>query len=329
MPRIIFLCPADNNPTGGIKVIYRHAELLRAMGADAWVLHPFESAFRCTWFDHDVRFLDNLTLNVADDFIIIPEIYAGFFGPQCMDLGVRYAIYVQNGYLTHAVMAGVSAADMSGIYCGADLLLAISGDTMRMVALNYPAIDPARLMRVQFSVHPRFLTRSATIRSTTITYMPRKMGMHALRVVYALQQHLPPRWHLLAIDGVDEATCAAMLFNSRIFLAFSEFEGFGLPPLEAALAANLVIGYAGQGALEYWDAPNFQEIHQGDIIGFVEAALRGVAAIESGAISHATLQPGIDMLATRYAPEAENAILHTLLHRIDLGTTESVSRHAA
>ena len=47
-PRIIYLSPADDVPTGGIKVIYRHAEMLTALGAEAFVLHPFDASFRCT-----------------------------------------------------------------------------------------------------------------------------------------------------------------------------------------------------------------------------------------------------------------------------------------
>ena len=49
--RIIYLCNADNTPTGGIKVIYRHAELLAGLGADAYVMHPDNLDFRCDWFN--------------------------------------------------------------------------------------------------------------------------------------------------------------------------------------------------------------------------------------------------------------------------------------
>ena len=79
MPRIIYLSPADDTPTGGIKVIYRHAEMLAEMGADAYVLHPFDTKFRCSWFDHKVRFLDDLNLDAGQDFVIIPEVWAPIF----------------------------------------------------------------------------------------------------------------------------------------------------------------------------------------------------------------------------------------------------------
>ena len=38
-----------------------------------------------------------------------------------------------------------------------------------------------------------------------------------------------------------------------------------MPPLEAAIAGNKVIGYTGGGGKEYWNKPIFEEIQSGDI----------------------------------------------------------------
>jgi hypothetical protein len=318
--RIIYLCPSDDTPTGGIKVIYRHAELLRSLGAEAFILHPLDTGFRCTWFDHRVRFLDTLDLDPKADFVVIPELWAGTFGAQCRHQGLHYALFVQNGYLTPPLTAEHSPMLMDEVYRGADIVLSISEDTTRMIALNYPALDPARVLRVQYSVHERFLSTDPSwgaTRGRLITFMPRKLADHAGRVVYPLRQCLPPGWEIAAIDKVDEATCAAMLFSSRIFLAFSQFEGLPLPPLEAALAGNVVIGYTGQGAREYWGPPNFQEIHQGNIIGFVHAARHAAEQMELGLLGPETLQPGINRLAERFSEAAETWTLRGMLKRID------------
>jgi hypothetical protein len=321
MPRIIYLCPADNVPTGGIKVIYRHAALLSELGADAFVLHPFDTSFQCSWFEHRARFLDSLTLHPSQDFVVIPELWAGIFGPQCLQQTVRYAVFVQNGYLTHPILPQHSTELMEAVYRGADLVLAISDDTARMVALNYAEIDRTRVLRARYSVGAGFLApdlaREAPGRGRRITFMPRKMADHAVRVVFALRQHLPPGWQITPIADVDEATCAAMLFGSRIFLAFSEFEGLPLPPLEAALAGNLVIGYTGQGAREYWDAPNFQEIQQGEIGRFVIAAAQAARDMDAQRLTYADLAPGIDGLVERFSPAAEAANLRVILSHIE------------
>ena len=57
--------------------------------------------------------------------------------------------------------------------------------------------------------------------------------------------------------------------KSKIFLSFSHLEGFGLPPIEAAIAGNKVIGYTGRGGSEYWKKPIFTEIPHGNISKFV------------------------------------------------------------
>ncbi len=317
MVRIIYLCPAENAPSGGIKVIYRHAELLHAMGAEAFVLHPFDLGFRCSWFDHAAPLLDTLALDASRDFVVIPEIWAGIFGPQCQAQGVRYAIFVQNGYMTHPILPGHDHALMRAAYCRADLVLTISSDTAAMIRLNYPDIDPSRLLPARYSVDARFDARPRTAAKTRlITYMPRKMAAHAARVVFALGQHLPPGWTLAPIHDVDEATCAAMLGRSSIFLAFSEFEGLPLPPLEAAVAGNLVIGYTGQGASDYWAAPQFVEVAQGDIIGFVEAARRAAERMDAGLIEPADLQLAAASLADRFSAGAEVANMEMLRARI-------------
>jgi hypothetical protein len=210
---------------------------------------------------------------------------------------------------------------METAYLGADLVLAISDDTARMVALNYPRMDQTRLVRTRYSVGERFLfpTRLGEVpdRGRTITFMPRKMADHVARVVFALRQHLPAGWQILPIANVNEETCAAMLFGSRIFLAFSEFEGLPLPPLEAALAGNLVIGYTGQGAREYWDAPNFQHVQQGEIACFVMAAAQAARDIDAQRLTDADLVPGMDSLAQRFSPAAESANLQLVLGLVE------------
>ena len=323
--RIIYLCPADNKATGGIKVIYRHAELLAFLGANAYVLHPFDLGFSCTWFDHRAQTLPSSALNPEGDFVIIPEIWAGPFGQQCIEQRVRYAIFVQNGYYSRPILPEHSYEMFDHVYRCAELVLSISEDSTNMVMLNYPRLDPARFVRSQYSIHERFLTekRASTTGPRTISFMPRKMASHAVLVVSALRRHLPAQWRILAIDNVNETTVAEVLSESCIFLSFSEFEGLPLPPLEAALAGNLVIGYTGQGAREYWLAPNFQEIHQGDVYGFVTAVCQAVMKIDAQQLTHADLMPGIKELAGRYSLATETMSLRLLLNRIERGAVHA------
>jgi hypothetical protein len=325
MGRIIYLCNADDTPTGGIKVIYRHAELLTGLGADAYVMHPDNLEFSCTWFEHHTRLLRSRALDPETDFLIIPEIYAGLIGPQCIDQHVRFAIFVQNGYATHSLMLAQTAEILDRVYQGADLILSISEDTTRMVELNYPRVDMARVIRAQYSIHERFLLDTRAVKAAemlTISFMTRKLIDHVDRVVYALRQQLRNNgtllpWKIEPIQNADEATVARILSASSIFLSFSDCEGLPLPPLEAALAGNLVIGYTGQGGREYWHKPNFQEIAQGDIRGFVAAIYDAIRRIESKRVTYDDLAPAIRTLSKQYSLPAETKSLGLLLGRIE------------
>ena len=146
--------------------------------------------------------------------------------------------------------------------------------------------------------------------------MPRKLPSQARQVLYALRPYLPAGWQIQPIDNVDELTCAALLRRSKIFLAFSEFEGLPLPPLEAALAGNLVVGYTGQGGAEYWEEPNFRLVAQGDIFGFVTAARSAANQIEAGLFGPDVLAPGIAKLAVRFSTNAEAESLRLMSRRI-------------
>lgn len=57
-------------------------------------------------------------------------------------------------------------------------------------------------------------------------------------------------------------------------------EGLGLPPLEAALSGNKVIGYSGQGGKEYWIKSIFKEVENGDVIELTNSILHEIANLD-------------------------------------------------
>ena len=50
-----------------------------------------------------------------------------------------------------------------------------------------------------------------------------------------------------------------------------------MPPIEAALAGNKVIGYTGEGGKEIWHKPIFTEVPNGDILKFVDEILKSLS----------------------------------------------------
>ena len=75
-----------------------------------------------------------------------------------------------------------------------------------------------------------------------------------------------------------------------------------MPPVEAAIAGNYVIGYTGEGGKDYWKKPIFTEIYSGDIRNFVKQVIKKVAEINS---SNKLKQKQYRSLANNFSKENE------------------------
>lgn len=306
MSRIVYVSPDSNAPTGGIKVIYRHVELLRAQGVEACVLH-FKRGFRCDWFANTAPVIALEDLRTTD-LVMVPEIMT-VLGNQLQGMGIRYGLFVQNGYL---VLPTAPMADIERCYRHAELVLSISDDTTGMLTGVFPFLHD-KIVRVKYSVDTsRF--RPAAEKLRLVTYMPRKLPLHAQNVVPWLS-HRFPDWQFIALHGLSEDQVALALGRSRIFLAFSDFEGCPVPPLEAALAGNVVLGYPGWGGQEYWREPIFRAVRFGDVRDFVRK-FHEVADFATQASTDALLTPARGQLALDWGLEAETALLMRAVARL-------------
>lgn len=276
---IIYILHAYKHKAGGDKIAYQQSQIINqhfTNQASGYVLHPQNVNFEHHWFEHQVVFKKNLYLNPQQDFVVIPEIWAAPHAQMLHKLGIKYAIFVQNGYSIHIPLCSNTAEDIQFAYENATVILSISDDTSACISLAFPTCT-AKIQRIYCSVDANKF-KSSTKKENLITYMPRKLRNHSSLVMSFIESELkstPARsnWKIQAIDGLNESGVVAMLQRSKIFLSFSEFEGLGLPPIEAALSGNFVIGYTGEAGKEYWQPPLFTEIPSGDIRAYVKQIL--------------------------------------------------------
>ena len=69
--------------------------------------------------------------------------------------------------------------------------------------------------------------------------MPRQLSLHANYIINLLSLTLDESWRIFAIENMEESEAARLLCSSKIFMSFSDREGFSLPrskPLFAAIA---------------------------------------------------------------------------------------------
>jgi hypothetical protein len=327
---LVFLCPAIKKAVGGVKVIYRQAalmnELLRPAGGCASVLHPNTWRFKVQWFESHVplrrahfkwRWVGKPSksdirgvFDPARDVLVVPELWVRKYGVQLLEAKVPYVIYVQNGYYINKGRPD----DLDRAYRGAKCILTISEDASRCVAMAFPGVQE-RILRVHYSIDVGNFNPHRP-KENLITYMPRKLADHSAKALFFLRNHLPPHWKIQPIDGLNESGVADLLSRSRIFMSFSHFEGCPLPPLEAALSGNRVVGYTGQGAREYWHADVFDEIESGDLVSLAQQVLRRVADWDANPTGTAPALQTLKKLADTYSAHQEEADMRALLQRL-------------
>jgi glycosyltransferase involved in cell wall biosynthesis len=272
---VYYLSPDDNVPSGGIRVLYRHVDVLNASGREAAVLHAGRG-FRADWFVNDTRVLSarDVTLGPAD-ILVVPE----FYGPGLGTLppGCRKVVFNQNAYQTFdqvpfaATAAGAPYAGVSGI----EALLTVSQDNAALLRYAFPDL-PVHIARVV--VDERVFHPGERPPGRRLGYMPRRRATEQEQLLHMLRSRgCLEGWELVAIDGLTEAQTAAALRDCAVFLSFSEREGFGLPPAEAMASGAYVVGFTGLAGREYFDPSYCAPVAEADLLAFasaVEQALR-------------------------------------------------------
>ena len=322
MKSIIYICPTvKNRPAGGIKVIYRHVEILSKLlpkGTDSKIFHFDDFNFKCDWFKHRVNFKKNSTFDPIKEFVIIPEFMAVYHARILQKIGVKYGIFVQNGfYLNTKPKNNFSDQEINEAYEKAEFIISYSNEITECVKLTFPKLTN-KILKINISVdNNKFICTKETFKKkeNLITYMPRKKIDHATKLLFILNQHLPKNWKIKSIDNLSESEVVEFFKKSKIFLSFSDFEGFGLPPVEAALCGNLVIGYTGESGKEYWHSPIFSEVFSGDLRTFANKVIEKIEDINKERYVFDEFKPHVSKLAEKYSVEKEQ---RSLLSLVDL-----------
>ena len=308
---ITYLCPVVNHSAGGIKVLYRHSEMLSAHGIDSCIFQPDNPAYSCTWFKHNAKLREAKPFNIQNDFVVVPEVWAASMGKQCLERNIKYAIFVQNAFLIRAGK-NQNATELKKIYQEADLIMSISEHTTEMISLAYPNIQENKIIRLLPNMGGNFTSGK---KKKIISFMPRKLPDHAEMVYFLLKEHLPEDWSLVPVVNKSEDEVANLLSESSIFLSFSDLEGFGLPPLEAAFCGNMVVGYTGQGGKEYFDPPVFHEVQNGDFVKYIEGVMEAIKKVDAGMLASPVFTEQVERLKTKYSKENELAHLLSFASR--------------
>ena len=196
-------------------------------------------------------------------------------------------------------------------YDGANLIITTSKYSVSYLNNMFPNLKK-KIFKVNLSVDSnKFKINKKT---NLITYMPRKLPEHSNLLLFYLKNLLPKNWRILPLVNVSEKKIIRSLSISKIFLSFSNFEGLGIPPIEAALSGNKVIGYVGGGGSEYWKKPIFTKVENGEIEDFAKKIIKNIKSYKKNWIiksKKSRLQ-----LSNYYSKKSEKKSLTLLSNKI-------------
>ena len=340
MKNIIFLIDAQKGPSGGGKVIYQYSNYINNLkGYSSSVIYlekkkifkffnsirkklnikskeysgwkfnelKVKKNYEFKWFPQKVKTQNNLVFDKKKDFVILPEMFAHFADDFLIKKNIPYGIFVQNGY---AIFPTNNIKKLNKSYDNAKFILAYSDDIKNCLSLAYPKVKK-KILNVKYSIdYKKFNLRKK--KKNIITYMPRKLPKHSELVILFLKNSLPKKWRIKKIHNYSEKEVFKQLEMSKIFLAFSDLEGLPLPPVEAALAGNKVIGYTGEGGKEYWKEPIFTEIKSSEIKSFCKKILINLKL--KNFLRKTSYQRKI--LARKFSVEIEEKYIKNFLNKI-------------
>ena len=246
MGRIIYLSWLPKNEiSGGIKMHYRHVEMLARMGFDAWVS---VSEGHNEWFASDARLFNGHT--APDDIIVFPEVLNGVLG-ELSRKPAQYSkvLLCQNQY--YMFSETISKHSLAELNFAKHLTV---GRTARGYLEHVFA--PSRFDVVPVFVdsklfHPRD-------KQARIAVIPRKLP-NEYRIIKSIFLLKYPALRGVPWDVIEqkkESEVAESLGRATVFLSLCHLECAPLTPLEAMASGCVVVGFHGYGGQDYASAQN-------------------------------------------------------------------------
>lgn len=250
-------------PSGGTKVLFDIAAVLKSIGFDTKMLVPQNRTIvNINWFKHDMEIINGFDVVTKDDIVIMPEETLWAFNELIAARGCKYIMINQGAYWT--LVNGLGHSYTKEIYSKALGVYVNSEYTKFLVNKLFGDIN-----QYIFSVPIEPSFKPAAEKENIICYMPRK-NCETAECVAQYVRGVHTDWNIIPVNNMSNQEVSDLFAKSRIFLSFGGPEGLGMPPIEAALAGCKVIGYHGFGGKEYFIEPLFTPLEYLEIPAFID-----------------------------------------------------------
>jgi glycosyltransferase involved in cell wall biosynthesis len=230
-------------PSGGVKIIYQHCDILNKRGYEAYPVHLGD--FIVDWFPHKTKAIgvDEAIAGMREtDILICPEITPAAAAPfPCK----RKIIFVQNW----ALVSIATGPDKKYEDFGFDAILTCSNYISKYMETRsdlpcYRVINGIDLEKFYPDTNKRMERK--------VLYLNRRNVADAREAIEMLDPALRQRLNIVELENrYSQDEMAEFYRESDIFISIGYPEGFALPPLEAMASGSAVIGFTGGGGLEH------------------------------------------------------------------------------
>jgi glycosyltransferase involved in cell wall biosynthesis len=301
VPTVYFCAPDYDVPAGGMRVTYRHVDVLSDAGISAAVLHR-RAGFRCSWFENHTRVVGSRDTSIGpEDLVVVSEVAISLL--RGLDPQHRFVVFNQSGHLTWE-RESQDEVDRYLENPGMAAMFVVSSHSLEMMRYAAPS---ANVVRVHNSIDPSRFRPGTSRPRPVISYMPRRASDEARQVLGILRGHgVLEGWEVRALEGLSEDQVADRLRSTTIFLSLAYQEGFGLPAAEAMACGAYAVGFHGFGGLEYFRPEFSHPVEPGDVLGLARATAE--------VIERERLEPGwcqargaaaASFIAAEYSPDRE------------------------
>jgi hypothetical protein len=261
------------------------------------------------WYNEKISLRKNLNFNSNSDFIILPEIWAHFaVDLEFVKKNINYSIFVQGFYHMNSTS---NFLKLKSAYENAKFIITVSDYSVRYLKKMFPKMKN-KILKINFSLDKNKIKIKK--KSNLITFMPRKLQDHSNLLIFYLKNILPKNWRIVPLSNLSEKKLFQALSKSKIFLSFSHLEGTGIPPIEAALSGNIIIGYTGGGGSTYWKKPIFTKVENGEIEDFAKKIISNIKSYKTSWINDT--KKNRLLLSEYYSKKSEKKSLIHLSNKI-------------
>lgn len=297
----VFLHNTIDNPRGGVRNIFMIAQSLYEAGHNVSVLVLGSTpGWRPTWFENTIPVVNEETTIYTNDVVIIHE------EGMC-----HWEWLTQNGAKHIILNQGLQASLINSTYervrKGYEQSIGVICLSEYIVnGLNKVFGVPYEKLHFVPNVVDSTFKNYYSTKHNEILIM-NKCNSIANTMVIEIARGKYPGWKVNLLDNMNRSQVQEAMARAKIFVFLCSIigEGFGIPPVEAALSGCKVIGYSGLGGREYFKGPVFTEIEYNDVCTLTFALDHYTELLNNETIVSVEPDAGrqIEYLASKYSKE--------------------------